>query len=405
MVTPPTPAAADLARLRVADHMSEQVWQVSLDATLLAVAGLLTEHTISCAIVTNDGRPVGILSERDLVRAITEDPSGWSERTAGDTMTRPLRAIEPGASVGEAIDELRRLGIRRLPVLAGPGRLAGIVTQTDLLRAAHGRLRDYASDLERLVAERTAELRASERQRGDLVDLTAHDIKNWLNAATSALEILAMDPAEMPAMLPVLRHATDGIGRLVCTLLDVNRLESGAMPLKITEVPWSAICGPMIEEASVLARTKSVTLAACGDGDVILRCDATLMERVLLNLLDNAVNAAPRDTTIDVLACPEPDGTFKARVGNRGPVIPATVLPTLFEKYRRGGTPSALPTHGLDRFRGWGLGLTFCRLAIEHHGGTIRAISPYVDGEGTAFEFTVPPEQGGRPAAPARCRE
>jgi signal transduction histidine kinase len=73
------------------------------------------------------------------------------------------------------------------------------------------------------------------------------------------------------------------------------------------------------------------------------------------------------------------------RAATRGRVIPADVLPTLFRKYRQGGEQLSL-----KRFGGWGLGLTFCRLAIERHGGTIRARSPYVDGEGAAFEFTLP---------------
>ena len=61
------------------------------------------------------------------------------------------------------------------------------------------------------------------------------------------------------------------------------------------------------------------------------------------------------------------------------------VTRTLFRKYRQGGEQLSL-----KRFGGWGLGLTFCRLAVERHGGTIRARSPYVDGEGAAFEFTLP---------------
>ena len=75
------------------------------------------------------------------------------------------------------------------------------------------------------------------------------------------------------------------------------------------------------------------------------------------------------------------------RVGNRGRPIPPELLPTLFNKYRRGGDGQPL-----KRFGGWGLGLTFCRLAVDRHGGNIRAVSPYVDGEGAAFEFVLPGE-------------
>jgi signal transduction histidine kinase len=364
--------------------MSERVWHVPVAATLLEVARLLAARRISCAVVMDESRPVGILSERDLVRESASDPAGWTERTAGAAMTRPLHVTEPESTVAEAISELRRHGIRRLPVVTRAGLLRGIVTQTDLLRAAHTRLQEYAHDLERLVAERTAELRESERQRNDLVELTVHDIKNWLQAATSAVEVLVEQPAEASKLLSPLRHVTRGIRNLVATLLDVNRLESGGMPLRLTEVPWSALCEPMIEEATVLARAKSLTITADGELQVIVHCDPNLIERVLLNLLDNAVTAAPPETTIDVHTALQPDGILVVRVGNRGRVITPDVLPTLFQKYHQ----------GVARMQGWGLGLTFCRLAIEHHGGTIRAVSPYVDGEGTAFEFTLPPAKG-----------
>jgi signal transduction histidine kinase len=368
--------------LRVADHMSAQVWQVPATATLLEVADLLATRRISCAVVTEGERPVGIISERDIVREVARDPAAWAQRSAGTAMTQPVHVGDPGWSVAEAIGTLRRFGIRRLPVVGAGGRLVGIITQTDLLRAAHASLEEYARNLERLVAERTTALRDSEQQRNDLVDLTVHDIKNWLHAAHSTVEMLSEDPAEAIELLPVLRRATRSIGNLVSTLLDINRLESGWMPFRLSETPCSSLCEPMVQEAAVMARTKAVNVEWHGERHVIVRCDPELVERVLLNLLDNAVSAAPARTTIDVHTGIRADGALVVRVGNRGPVIAPEVLPTLFRKYHQ----------GVDRVRGWGLGLTFCRLAIEHHGGTIRAISPYVDGEGTAFEFTLPPQ-------------
>jgi len=362
--------------------MSLRVWHVPVGATLLEVARSLAARKISCAVVIDDDRPVGILSERDLVRETARDPEGWASLTAGHAMTHPLVTVAPETSVADAIAELGRRGIRRLPVVSAAGRLCGIVTQTDLLRAAHSRLQEYARDLERIVGERTTQLRESEQQRNDLVDLTVHDIKNWVHAASSALEVLEMDADALPAMIPIIRHSTRSITTLVTTLLDVNRLEGGWMPLRLNDVPWSSLCDPMIEDASAMARAKELTIVARGDMQMIVRCDQQLIERVLLNLLDNAVSAAPRSTTIELRTTLRSDRSVAVLVGNRGPVIAPPLLSTIFRKHQQGA----------DRVRGWGLGLTFCRLAIEHHGGVIRAISPYVDGEGAAFEFTLPPD-------------
>jgi signal transduction histidine kinase len=381
----PVPEVDGAASLRVADHMSSQVRSVPATATLHEAARVLAEHEISCVVVLEADTPVGILSERDLVRHVVGDPQGWGGRPVRDAMTRPLHLASPDESIARAIGDLSRHHIRRLPVVNAGGELVGIVTQTDLLRAAQQRLQEYTADLERLVAERTADLREIERRRDDLVDLTVHDIKNSLCVLDAALGLDGRAIATA-SVAPLLRRAVRRIRLLVYALLDINRLENGSMPLRVREVPWATLCDPLLAEAGVLARTKSIVVEASGERRTIVRCDPELVERVLLNLLDNAIGAAPEGSTVTVHADRLADGSFAVRIGNRGPVIAPDALATLFEKYRQG---DAAPVR---RFGGWGLGLTFCRLAAELHGGSIRAVSPWVAGEGAAFELVVPAE-------------
>jgi signal transduction histidine kinase len=365
--------------------MTADVTSVDAGATLQAAARLLAERTISCLVVTEKGEPAGIVSERDLVRVVASDPTGWSDRIVRDVMTHPLHTTETGATVAQAIMQLARHKIRRLPVLERDGRLAGIVTQTDLLRVAHGKLQEYTATLEKIVSKRSVEVREIEQRRDDLVDLTVHDIKNSLCVVESALELVDQDPLDAVTVLPLIRRATVRIGNLVCTLLDVNRLENGSMPLRVQDIPWSSLCEPVLAEAGLMAQAKQIPINRTGENHALIRCDPALVERILLNLLDNAIGVAPDASIVDVHAEVRADGSFLVRVGNRGRVISPDVLPTLFRKYRQGD--QNVP---LKRFGGWGLGLTFCRLAVERHGGTIRAISPYVDGEGAAFEFVLP---------------
>ena len=377
--------AQHAASLRVADNMSRRVQCVAATAALREAARLLAEHPISCLVVLEGDTPAGIVTERDVVRQAARDPEGWAATPVRDAMSHPLHVTDTGATVAEVIATCARHGVRHLPVTDG-GRLAGIVTQTDLVRAAHRHLQSYAAELERLIGERTADLRDSERRRDDLVDLTVHDIKNSVCVVESALEMMEQDPIGAASFVPLLRRASQRIGHLVCTLLDVNRLESGAMPLRVQDVPWASLCEPVLAETGLLAQAKSVALNRTGESHTIVRCDPALVERVLLNLLDNAIGVAPDRSTVDVHAERTADGGFLVRVGNRGRTIAPDVLPTLFRKYRQGGGAP------VKRLGGWGLGLTFCRLAVERHGGTIRAISPYVDGEGAAFEFVLPAE-------------
>src|SRR5512140_3506086 len=179
--------------LRVADYMSPQVRTVAATAPLRDAARLLAAHEISCLVVFDGTTMVGVVTERDLVRTVAAAPTTWADQPVTDAMTHPLHVTDSGTSVADAIAALRRHRIRRLPVVSAEGQLAGIVSQTDLLRAAHRGLRDYAVDLERVVTARTAELLASERRRGDLVDLTVHDIKNSLSVVESAVEMIEID--------------------------------------------------------------------------------------------------------------------------------------------------------------------------------------------------------------------
>jgi signal transduction histidine kinase len=375
------PRARRRGALRVADCMSTTVRTLPASATLREVASRLAAFRIGCVVVTQDERAEGIVTERDIVRLAAAEPEAWATMVAGTVMSRPLWTVQPDARIELAVAALAQHRIRRLVVVGPDARLVGIITQTDLLRAAQHQLDDFAGDLERLVAAHEQEASSTE-----LISLAVHDIKNSVGAIEAAREMLDENPADAPSVLPLLGRATARIGNLACTLLALNRLEHGAMPLRIADVAWSAMRSAVLEEVLLLARTGSIALRPTGDANAILRCDQELIERVLLNLLDNAINAAPAATTIDVHGQRADDGGFLIRVGNRGAVIPREYLPAVFERYQRGTAPG--------RRGGWGLGLAFCRLAIERHGGTIRAISPWVDDEGVAFEIALPAEPG-----------
>src|SRR5262249_36983822 len=157
------------------------------------------------------------------------------------------------------------------------------------------------------------------------------------------------------------------IANLVCTLLEVNRLESGSMPLRPKDVPWATLCESVLAEAGLMAQGKSIAINRTGGDHSIGRCGPHPPDRVRTTPLDNAISAAPERSVVDVHTERLPDGGFLVRVGNRGRPIAPEILPTLFRKYGRGEGEQPY-----RRFGGWGLGLTFCRLAVERHGGSIR---------------------------------
>jgi K+-sensing histidine kinase KdpD len=203
----------------------------------------------------------------------------------------------------------------------------------------------------------------------ELFDLAAHDIKNALNVVNSALDMIDDDPAEMKDLLPLVRRSSGRIGRLVATLVEVNRLVSGTMPVRASSERWSDLLEKAMGEVALIAQAKDVRFETSGDVARSVRCDRPLLERVLTSLLDHALAMSPRAAVVDVRVAEADGGGFRVLIGSRGPSVPADVL---------------------ERSRGWGLGIIFCQLAMERLGGSIRALSPYVGADGLAFEFTLP---------------
>ena len=146
------------ASMRVAEHMSANVQCVPATATLHQATRLLVQHGISCLVVVEDDHPAGIVSERDVVREVARDPHGWAERPVRDAMTHPLHVTDTGATVAQAIGELARHRIRRLP-----GRLQESIQMARLGGVGDVRQTEFAEQAALFVLGRLAAL--AERQK------------------------------------------------------------------------------------------------------------------------------------------------------------------------------------------------------------------------------------------------
>lgn len=299
---------------------------------------------------------------------------GRDTMRVGPRLYYPFRTGgDPGGIVG-----LSREGLRE--PLAGEeesmfGALAGQVTAA-LERVRLGRERDEA----RLAAE-------GERLRNALLSSLSHDLKTPLASITGAVTALRHYPdlydAEAKEDLTATIHEeSERMTRFVTNLLDMTRLEAGALPLAFEAVDLGDVVGTALRRTSLTLADHRVVVELASNIPM-LNLDVVMFEQVLVNLLDNAAKYAPARSTIAIRGKPL-DGGVAITVSDEGPGIPVGELERVFDKFYRAS--------GGDRKRaGTGLGLAICRGFVEALGGTIVADN-CTNGLGAVFTLSFGPE-------------
>jgi len=242
------------------------------------------------------------------------------------------------------------------------------------------------------LAEETqrAEIRAeAERMRSSLLSSVSHDLRTPLASITGAASTLLesrvpLEAAASHELLEMIQEESDRLGRLVNNLLQMTRLESGALQLRQDQYPLEEIVGAALGRLAKLLGNRPVTTQCPADLPLV-NVDDTLIEQVFINLVDNAVKYSPEGSPIEISAAAD-QGMVIVEVADRGPGLPPNATERVFEKFYRGGRGGA---------PGAGLGLAICRGFVEAHGGRIWAENR--PGGGAVFRFTLPAGLGNRP--------
>jgi two-component system sensor histidine kinase KdpD len=228
-------------------------------------------------------------------------------------------------------------------------------------------------------------LAETERLRAALLTSISHDLRTPLASILGTVSSLRSFPeryssAEREDLLATLQDEAERLNRFVSNLLDMTRLESGAIDLRLELIDVADIVGSALQRAgNVLA---SHRLEVNIEPHLpMLRLDALLFEQVLFNLLDNAAKYAPAGSRIDIRATRDGE-LVEIEVVDEGPGIPPTDLERIFDKFYR--------VQAQDRRRaGTGLGLAICRGFVEALGGWIGARNRR-DRSGAVLTIRVP---------------
>jgi two-component system, OmpR family, sensor histidine kinase KdpD len=212
-------------------------------------------------------------------------------------------------------------------------------------------------------------LAETERLRAALLTSISHDLRTPLASIIGTVSSLRSFPAkysesEREELLATLQDEAERLNRFVSNLLDMTRLESGAVELRLELIDVTEIIGSALQRAGNVLAAHRVEVEV-EPGLPMLRLDAVLFEQVLFNLLDNAAKYSPVGGRIDIRA--SRDGELvEIEVVDEGPGIPAADLERIFDKFYR--------VQAQDRRRaGTGLGLAICRGFVEALGGWISA--------------------------------
>jgi two-component system, OmpR family, sensor histidine kinase KdpD len=230
--------------------------------------------------------------------------------------------------------------------------------------------------------ERTAE---TERLRSALLTSISHDLKTPLAAVLGAAGALRdigvkLSDAEKADLLATIIDESERLNRFIANLLDMTKLESGAVKPNVALHDLGEIVGSALRRAGRILSHHQVELELAPDLPM-LELDAVLFEQVLFNLLDNAAKYAPPETTIRIQSWQDPE-TVCLRVLDEGSGIAANDLDHIFDKFYR--------AQKTDHVRaGTGLGLAISRGFVEAMHGTIVAANR-TDRSGAAFTISLP---------------
>ncbi len=227
--------------------------------------------------------------------------------------------------------------------------------------------RDEIGQLAVAFNQMAADLGAADEYRRGLIGNVSHELRTPITALQAVLENVVDGVAEPdPATMRMALAQTERLGELVTNLLDLSRIEGGAIPLQISRFEVDEFLRDAVEHATVAAADVTVSVRVSPPG-LHAVADPARLRQVVVNLVDNAIRHSPPGGRVTVLAAAAGTSGLRLEVCDEGPGIPPAERERVFQRFTRGATSDG----------GTGLGLAIARWAVELHGGTIEVLDAH----------------------------
>ena len=231
-------------------------------------------------------------------------------------------------------------------------------------------------------------LREAEKMRDDLMKMIVHDLKTPLTSVLASMEMLIDGDFgslndEQRKMLSDAESKAEDLLALIGDLLEVARIEEATMTLDLQPLAPDALLNEIVNEWSIRFQQESATaFIDVSDDAPVFNADKPLLKRVLGNLVSNALTHSANAVTLHFSARRDNGGVLFT-VQDNGPGIPPEYHEVIFRKFER------VKNTNIPRTRSSGLGLAFCKLVVDAHGGRIW-VNSAGEGKGSAFHFSLP---------------
>jgi len=328
---------------------------------------------------------------------VTADPDFWDELLHPEDRERALANDAHHYATGEPLDQEYRViardgrvvWVRDLATMVrtadGSKFSQGVIFDVSEQKGAEAEIRELNADLERRVAERTAQLEAASSAKSRFLSRMSHELRTPLNAILGFGQLLEMDELDdgqgesVRHILNAGQHLLD----LINEILDISRIEAGKVVLSIEAVDVREVLQEALDLLGPAASKRDVRFMvdAVGLGDRRALADRQRLRQVLLNVISNGIKYGPAGGRLGIVCSMVPDACFRVSVTDEGPGIPPEDLDRLFTPFERLDAD-----HG--DVEGTGLGLSLSKQLVEAMGGALTVESE--PGRGSTFSIDLP---------------